>query len=353
MNRPAQIRVKRTASVSDRDLSNYYAQLSSMLRAGINLHDAHVSIAGRTRNRALREAAAEIARRTGEGGRASDVMAEYIDVFPPHAVAMIRAAEHGGFLPEGYEMLREHASGRASINQWFYWVRWLGYQGLLALALLVSAMTALWQAFHAGGNFPYFFVRSLLTRTLPLALLGIAVVMIIRFLLHSHSTLRLRHKLILRAPYGFGKRARAEAIYFFVWTLRKLSAAGLPPQTAWALAAGTSPNGEYAQRLYAAAEGPRENEPLSSFIERTGLFEPDDETMLKVAEQSGDVHGALDAMFEAASEEYQQGKAATRLGLTSLGCLVFILTTGGAIIYFAANYYARMFEEVDKWIQSP
>jgi type II secretory pathway component PulF len=353
MSHSGPIRAKRTASVSDRDLANYYTQVAALLRAGINLHDAHVSIASRTRHRALREAATEIARRTAEGGPASAVMAEYVDVFPPHAVALVRAAERGGFLPEAYEMLREHASNRASINQWFYWVRWLGIQGLLTLAVCVSVMTAFWQSFHAGGRFFYFFSRSLLTQTLPYATLGILILVLIRVLLHSHATMRLRHRLILRAPYGFGRKARAEAVYYFLWTLQKLNQAGLPPQTAWAIAAGASPNAAYAERLYAVAAGPRENEPLSSFLQRTGLFDPDDEAMIRVAEQAGDVQGALQTMLESVAEEYQQGKTAARFGLASLGCLVFLITSGAAIIYFVSNYYARAFEEVDRWIQSP
>lgn len=346
-------RVRRTRAASDRELGNFFKQIASLLRAGVNPADAHERVGARIRHRALRDACAEIAKATTEGKPASEVMARYVDLFPPHVVGMIRAAEYGGFLPEAYELLSQQIAERASLNAWFYFVRWISYQGLIGIAIVVAAMSAFWKAFHAGGNFIGFFLQDLLSRSLPVVLVLALAILGVRLLLHSHATLPLRHRLILRMPYGFGARARAEALHIFLWTLRNLAHSGVPPKTAWQLAAAATPNCDYAQRLYAAAGGPREGEPISEFVLRSGLFDADYVDMLNIAQQTGDVPGTLDRMLEITGEEYAEGKAKARFGLGSLGCLVMALTGGAMLIYFFWQYYGRVFEEVDKYMNSP
>ncbi|MEW5883590.1 MAG: type II secretion system F family protein [Armatimonadota bacterium] len=345
--------VRRTRAASDRDLGNLFKQLASLLRAGVSPADAHERVGSRIRHRALREACAEIAKATAEGKPTSETMARYVDLFPPHAVGMVRAAEYGGFLPEGYELLSQQFNDRASMNAWFYFVRWISYQGLIGVAIVVAAMSAFWKAFHAGGNFIGFFVQDLASRTLPIVLVLAVFILLVRFLLHSHVTLALRHRLVLRAPYGFGARARAEALHVFLWTLRNLAHSGIPPKTAWQLAAAATPNYDYARRLYAAAEGPREAEPISEFVVRSELFDADYADMLSIAQQTGDVPGTLDRMLEITGEEYAAGKTKVRFGLGSLGCLMMALTGGAMLIYFFWQYYGRVFEEVDKYMNSP
>ncbi|MER3412832.1 MAG: hypothetical protein C4341_01065 [Armatimonadota bacterium] len=249
--------VRRTRAASDRELGNLFKQLASLLRAGASPADAHDRVGFRIRHRGLREACAEIAKATSEGKPASEIMARYVDLFPPHVVGMVRAAEYGGFLPDAYELLSQRFNERASINAWFYFVRWISYQGLVGIAVVVAATSAFWKAFHAGGNFIGFFVQDLLSRALPILVAVAALILLVRFLLHSHVTLPIRHRLIIKAPYGFGTRARAEALHGFLWTLRNLAHAGVPPKTAWQLASAATPNYEYARRLHAAAEGPR------------------------------------------------------------------------------------------------
>jgi type IV pilus assembly protein PilC len=346
-------RVHRTRAASDRELANFLKQLASLLRAGVNPVDAHKRVGARLQHRALREACAEIAEAASEGKPVSEVMARYVDLFPPHVVGMIRAAEYGGFLPEAYELLSQLLAERASLNAWFYFVRWISYQGLIGIAIVIAAMSAFWKAFHASGNFFGFFVQELLTRSLPIVLVVALFVFVLRMLLHSHATLPLRHRLILTMPYGFGARARAEALHTFLWTLRNLSHAGVPPKTAWQLAAAATPNYDYARRLYAAAEGPREGEPISDFVLRSDLFDADYADMLNIAQQTGDVPGTLDRMLEITGEEYAACKAKARFGLGSLGCLVMALTGGAMLIYFFWQYYGRVFEEVDKYMNSP
>lgn len=345
--------VRRTRPASDRELGNLFKQLASLLRAGISPADAHERISGRLRHRALREACAEIAKTAAEGKPASETMARYVDLFPPHAVGMVRAAEYGGFLPEAYELLSQQFNERASLNTWFYVVRWISYQGFIGIAIVVAAMSAFWKALHAGGNFLGFFVHDLASKALPVAIGFALIILLIRFLLHSHLTLPFRHRLILRAPYGFGARARAESLHVFLWTLRNLAHAGIPPKTAWQLAAAATPNYDYARKLYAAAEGPRESEPISEFVMRSELFDPDYADMLNIAQQTGDVPGTLDRMLEITGEEYSAGKAKARFGLASIGCLVMALTGGAMMIYFFWQYYGRVFQEVDKYMNSP
>lgn len=345
--------LRRTRPVSDRELGNLFKQLASLLRAGVSPADAYQRVGSRIRHRALREACAEIAKATGEGKPASDTMRKYVDLFPPHAVGMVHAAEYGGFLPEAYDILAQQFNERASINAWFYFLRWISYQGLIGMAVVIAAMSAFWKAFHAGGNFLGFLVEDLLSRGLPLVLVLALIILLARFVLHSHATLPLRHRLILHAPYGFGARARAEALHVFLWTLRNLASAGIPPKTAWQLAATSTPNYDYARRLYTAADGPRESESISDFVVRSNLFDADYADMLNIAQQTGDVPGTLDRMLEISGEEYATGKAKARLGLGSLGCLVIALTGGAMLIYFASQYYGRVFEEVDQYMNSP
>ncbi|MER3412833.1 MAG: hypothetical protein C4341_01070 [Armatimonadota bacterium] len=75
--------------------------------------------------------------------------------------------------------------------------------------------------------------------------------------------------------------------------------------------------------------------------------------MLNIAQQTGDVPGTLDRMLEITGEEYAVGKTKARFGLGSLGCLMMALTGGAMLIYYFWQYYGRVFEEVDQFMNSP
>lgn len=345
----------RTRRASEYHLSLFFAQAASLLKSGISPHEAFQQLSGRVQNGGLKRAAIDVSLESREGGAVSAALAKYVDLFPHNAVGMVRAGEMGGFLPEALNYLASQYGDQASMKRWFWWVRAATWQALLALTFGLPVPFAFWAGFHAGTSdgFISSYLKFLLFPTLPIAIGIGAAALLLRFVLLSPSKTRFRHRLALRLPFGLGERGRFESYRAFLWTLRSLSNAGISPNSAWNLASGAVPNAELALQLAESGRGEDSRHPFSTRMMATGVLPSEFDAVMLTAEQSGDVVGALDSMVNVASEEMNVAKERSRAGVVSMGCLILLIAGGALGLFIASQYYGRVFEQVDRFMESP
>lgn len=343
----------RTKAVGDSDRMFLYTQAASLIRAGINPFNAFGMLADKTRNKPLQKACTVIANSAREGLGPSRVMEKFVDVFPHNDVAMVRAGEMGGFLPEALDYLGQHYAESTSFKRRFWLPKLLGWNLFLTIVLMIPVPNAFWKAFHEGSQFGFlkFYLEQLVWPILPVAVTAAAVYYLVQIFLRSRHNTRLRHALVLKLPMGIGARARMESIRAFLWTLRNLWSGGVAPSTAWALAAGSCPNAEIAVRLAQAGSNMRSETPASVAVQQSGLFPIEYGSMIRIAEKTGDMVGTLDRLIHLADEGFEAGKARSLAGVFSIGCLLLLLAIGALTIYLAKEYFGRAYFEVDKWAQ--
>lgn len=344
----------RTKRANDRDLMYMFAQLASMTRAGISPASAFEKLAERPPRGFLREILLNISRAAKQGEKVSEQMAKYLDVFPSSCVAMTRAGEYGGFLPEAFQNLADHFAGSASFKRWFWFLKFTTWQSVLTVVLFIPALPSAWQTFQAGGGLSVFiesYSRMLLRSVLPIAGSIALLVIIVMIVLRSHSCIRFRHRFVLRLPWGFGARAREESLRTSLWSLQRLSKAGIAPGTAWALSAATAPNVEYAIRLAESGRALASEKPLSAAMLKSELFPPDYGQLLSTAEFTGDIPNTLEQMLKLTDTDYEVANTRSRAGLSQVGCLIMLVTAGIVVVLFVALYYGQVFEQVEKWAQ--
>lgn len=348
-------RVYRANKASDQQLFFYFSQLASMAKAGINPHQAFESISKRVRHTGLQKASQEIAIQVAEGRAISSIMDSYIGTFPHESIGMVRAAEYGGFLPEAFEYLAAHYSESSSYRKWFWFTKLAGWQGIIGLTLALPIMPALWETFHAGGTLSHFiflYTKKLLLQWMPITLAIIFFYYLIKRLFNSPQFTILRHQITLKIPWGIGSRARRQSLVMFLWTLRNVARGGVAPVTAWELAAGATPNVAYAIQLRKAANLLGTERPLSDAMIQVGLFPEDYSSLLRIAEEAGDVVATLDRMTNLASEEFELAKKGARTGILTIGCLLAAILSVALAFIVMSGYFLRIFDEVEKYMNS-
>ncbi len=317
-------------------LGQFLAQLSSLLRAGVNAHDAMSDLADRTGDRRLARAAAEMAQGLAEGSGLAPQMARYPNLFPAHVIGAVAAAESFGGLPEVLAALAEQAGTEAMLRARLLWL-WLYYGLVLVLAVLVVPFPLM----VARGM--RWYVALELTRVLPVAIGVLAVLVLLRVLSTRPPLSLVLSRVVMRVPL-FGAMVRWSAIVRFLMALRLSQRAGATLDRG--IMAGAQATG-HAHLLAAgrrAAERVRSGVSLASALPTIGLLPRHIISLLATGERSGTLEEALDNAVgwaeqrrQAAVHALSSGAAAGALGLAAVLVLIAL-----ALAY--TNLYRAIFE---------
>ncbi len=345
--------VIRTSQGSDKDRFFLFSQISKQLKAGVNPAQGFHSV-GRVSANKFRESLI----RAGEGAEAgipiSESFARYPDLYPGHVIALIRAGETGGFLPDAAETISKQAGDAASFKRFHWFVLPILVNALAAIPLVIVFM----QSFVDGyklyeqdaslgpwGAIGQSFTKNLLG-PLGLAALLVYVAFWIGFWMSRTPRFRRkRHKLALAWPV-FGPRTRNESVAIFCWVLSRLSVAGISPQRAWELAVPCAPNEEMQVRLYQAGVKMREGSRLSEAVFGSNLFHEDYAPVIATGELTGDISGALQTLADASRGEFETSNAKARTRTGQLGCFAVFLTGAVITCLMAYFWYNKFFDVV-------
>ena len=145
---------------------------------------------------------------------------------------------------------------------------------------------------------------------------------------------------------AIGKRAKAESLAIFSWTLSMVSRAGIPPKTTFELAIGAMPNLWMQHQLREVQVRMQDGTRLSEAVAGTKLLPDEYAAILQTGEMVGDVSTSLMRVSGASTEEFQRND---KLAMARIGCwgiLVMIIATGVLAYFVIGQYYPHMIQTV-------
>lgn len=256
----------------------------------------------------------DVRRDVAQGSSLADSLDRRSELFARTAVSIVRAGEEGGFLPEALRRVavfaeRENALKRKVTGALTY----PAILGALSGGAIVFLLTWVVPRFSViyddlGGALPIptrilIGAGDALTGYWPvwLILSGMALFGV-HHLVSTDAGRRRLDRWVLRAPLLRAVIAHA-ALARFGRTLSTLLRSGVEVLRAIEIAAESTGNGEFQERLLGVLGPVREGAPLSVPLRETCLFPPQVIEMIEVGQESGTLVEVLEQVGERADEE--------------------------------------------------
>ena len=323
-----------------------FAQLSTLLRAGINPASALQEVAQRQARPDLRQALLHMATLTTEGRSMSSAMEVYPDFFPPGAVGTVRAGEAGGYVWQALEALSEQNNQAHKMAWAARLFRWVSVLGLVAIPFTLVATKALDSSFEEVSGLPGYIQGVGRELTGPLGwIVGLIIVtyVVAAALMRKTEHRPLRHRLGTALPI-FGRRAKIESLANFNWHLSKLSEAGIPPSTAWNLASSALPNEEFARRMEAVGQTVLDKNKLSELVRRSGMFPFEYVGLVETGEMAGHLPGALEQASRLAADDLKQADRVAKVSLYGAYLAMFAVIAVVCCATFYSGYFNSLYK---------
>lgn len=352
---PAKKSAVRTKAGRDKDLYFLFSQLQSYARSGANPVEALTNLSKNCPREDYRESLQEAADAAKEGRPISEVLERYVDLYPPNVVGMVRAAEYGGFYPEAYDIIADQAHASHKFRIWFKWL--LGIAIMVGacipmLALMLHAGLDSWDAQEkSGGTAPGWGTlfssvgHEFAVLYGPLTLVLCIAIWFFAKYWQGLPRRETRHRLALLVP-SVNKRARAESLSVFAWTMSNLAKTGLAPRTVWELSTATIPNQAIRSQLEETGKRMSEQTKLSEAMSMSRQMPEEYAPIVQTGEVTGDVPGAL---MRASSSQMDEFKSSDQGSKARVGCWMFLLMGIGSAIMFGMFYgwfYPRLFQKI-------
>ncbi|HZT42380.1 MAG TPA: type II secretion system F family protein [Chthonomonadaceae bacterium] len=330
--------------VRTRDLFFFFQQLASLVHSGITIHAALDNLAARTPNANLARTAREMADAARGGGRISDVMEHYPNIYHEHIVGIVRAGEMGGFLEIALAEIAENFERNIALYRGSWIPKLLAVQSLLVLAIGEPLFPTL---------FPYADYKGFALLLLRNLLIALFIYLAARYAgkkLQTPQYRRKRDEMSLRLP-AFGELQRQVAITAFLKMLKRLYQAGIGPAEAWEGAASTAANSAIRARLSEAGVLVRQGATIPDAFAATGLFNDSVEQLIVTGQQSGQMVEMLDQAGNYYQEQTNEATTRARFMMFRLGILAVLVLGGGAFLWMTYSYFHGIMTWVDTFFK--
>jgi len=317
----------------------FFAQLHSMYKAGVHLHQALRTLSENTRHPVLRHIIREMRDFVVEGRMMSEAMEKYGEVFSPLQVSLVRAGEHGGTLERSLkeisEYIRRELKLRNQVKRATFYPKVLLFV-LVVLPIAANAITAS-IAERTGG--PAFTILAITSSVLFWVFIGLVVfgwVIFSRLLLPLPAVRYVWDLFVIGVPY-VGSTIRMLTMARFSRAFGALYGGGIPLSTSVVLAADACGNEYIRRRMYPAAERIQEGKGIAESFASTHAFTPITLDMAATGEQSGN----LDTMLDHVAEQYED-EAEVRLDkMPRVLGVVLLLLAAAVVAYIVASFYMQ------------
>jgi type IV pilus assembly protein PilC len=354
---PDPVQIIRTRRASNKDRLFLFSQLAKQLKAGIGPAESLDNLKSRV-PKFMADSLDDASKHAISGRPMSDAFEKYPDLYPEHVVGTLRAAEVGGFLPEGCDLISDQAMNAHSFNRWFWWVGPMVINAVIAIPLALLVMKGLIAAYDTvdkqgqsataastSGALAQGIFKMLLWPVGPITLAIWLIIIFFTKWLRSAPATRVRHEIAFRWPL-FGKRAKHECLSVFSWVMSKVANAGVSPHKAWQLAACSVPNLAIKERLLRIGNGMGGAEKLSDAVFREKLFPNEYAPVIAVAEHTGDMPGAFDQLFRISQVEFDASQTHARDRSARWGCAASMAVSGIILIILTWYFYNVLFAHV-------
>jgi len=290
--------------IKDKDFIMFNQELVALLRAGYPILKSLELIASRAKNVHLKELLQKIEAGVRSGKALSESFAPYEKEFTKVYIAALMAGEQSGNLPGTIGRYLDYAKviaqTRSRIRSALLYPTVLIVFALILMGILVNFILPRFTVFYAdfGAQLPGVtrLIISLATglRTATPVLLVALVILasVLPRLKKQEKVLLALEKLKLKIPYF--RRIRLEtAISLFSRTLSLLLEAGITLLPGLPIACQAIPNKFLMKQTRHVPEDIKNGGSLSDSLGRTGFFTPLATDMIRIGENSANLHGML------------------------------------------------------------
>ena len=345
----APIVVQPLLRANSKELSLFFRQMGAMIHAGTTIGAALHSMSEHAPNAALRQAAAQMERRTMSGETMSESMRPFPGLFSPLQIGMVSAGERGGFLDTTFARLTKYSERDYELQQTIKSQTW--YPQLLVWAsIFIPGAVPLVLALVNGGQNPFL---AWIASVGPLILvLGVAYAV---YRVANYAAPLASHQsapklaldgLKLRLPI-IGKVTRGLAASKFCRALGALYGAGVGPGESVRLAADACGNAVMAKGALEIIPRLESGQRLTDSLASTGHFPTMALQMMQVGEESGSLDTQLDKTADFLESD---AEVAIKQAVQALGILIFIaiaIRIGIQVGQFYLGYFNAIFEMAD------
>jgi type IV pilus assembly protein PilC len=354
----SQVPVSVAPVVSIRSLARFYRQLATLVRAGMDLGQALADMERATHAAKLRRAVRELAGRVQAGESLSSAMARFPLLFPTHTVGVIWAGELGGYLDIALDEAATELETEAKDGLWAA-VGWgFAYFNIISLILMLPVINVagfftkvtlrmgekmgdslIPDPGAAANAVVEEYVAGFIKLSVPTLIASIILFIVWRKLKRLPPVRKGIDSVLLGVP-NWGNLHRERARARFTRTLSQLANAGVSTAQAWAAASMTVRNSVISTKLRGLDELLRRPEGnLREALQRSGVFAPEDVSMIGTGEHAGAVPEMLERVSDEHNENVAKAKIAGRLVSINILILALTIAMGYFVIGFVSGFY--------------
>jgi len=292
--------------VKARDIANFNAQLSDLLRSGVPLLRSLELLERQTRNKALKLVLQDVKADVADGMRLSEAFAKHPLVFNELAVSMVRAGEEGSFLEDVLRRIatftehQEELKGRV-ISAVAYPVFLVVIGTVVISALMIFFVPKFEPVFERQaerGELPWITTAvvsiSHLLGDYSLWMLGVfaLIVLFAKQYIATDDGRMVADRMRLNMP-GAGAVYRSMAISRFCRILGTLLKNGVPILPSLRIAKDATGNRVLTQAISSASEFVSAGKSLAQPLRTSGLFPEETVEIIAVAEEANNLEQVL------------------------------------------------------------
>jgi type IV pilus assembly protein PilC len=302
--------------VKDKEFIMFNQELVALLRAGYPVLKSLELIGARTKSIRLKELLQKIEGEVRSGKALSEAFVPYERDFSKVYIAALMAGEQSGNLPGTIGRYLEYAKviaqTKSRIRSALLYPTVLIVFALILMGILVNFILPRFTGFYAdfGAQLPgitlfLMSVAGVLRAATPFVLIALAVLAVVLARLRKkEKVLLVLDKLKLKIPYY--RRVRMEtAISLFSRTLGLLLEAGITLLAGLPIACQAIPNRFLMKQTRHLPDAIRNGESLSDSLGATGVFTPLATDMIRIGENSANLHGMLKEVADVYDQRIQ------------------------------------------------
>jgi type II secretory pathway component PulF len=325
-------------------LERFFAQLHSMYKAGVHLHQALETLGENARHPVLRSVIRDLKTFVLEGRMMSEGMEKYPEVFTPLQVSLVRAGERGGTLERSLKEISEYLKREIKLRNQIKRATFYPKVILAVLILLPMVANAIVSAIAERTGGPAFAIFSIASSIWFWVFIGTVVfvwLIFSRILLPIPAVRWLWDLVVIVTPY-VGGTIRMLTMARFARAFGALYGGGIPLATSVLLAADACGNEYLRRRMYPAARKIQEGRTVTEAFAATQAFTPVTLDMTATGEKSGN----LDSILDHVAEQYED-EAEVRLDkMPRVLSVVLLLIAGAVVAYVVASFYMQYIEAI-------
>ena len=343
--------------VKIRDLSLLCRQFVSLNRAGVTIIETLKMLAEQTENPTLQEALVEVSTSVQKGDSLAIAMRQRSDVFPELLCHMVAAGEASGNLDVSFERMAQQFEQSAKLQSM---VKSAMTYPIIVL-IVAFAVVIVMLEFVVPTFMGMFADMDIEMPKITLAVVAVsdfvqanfililviiaAIVAGVMYFSKTATGKGLFHRIAIKAPI-FGNLTVKQSSARFARNLSTMLAAGISTPDAVQIVGETMNNVYYKEVMANARVDVMQGVPLSTPLEKSGLFPPMVYHMVRIGEETGNTEAMLDTLADYYEEEVEE---ATKALTTMLEPLMIVLLAGicGTIIGAVIAPMGAMYEGLD------